>query len=331
MAQLPMQSPPQTGVLLINLGTPETPDTRALRHYLGEFLADPRVVELHPLLWRPILHGIILRFRPARSAENYRKIWTQEGSPLLAISRQQHKALTAKVSGPHLELGMRYGQPSMQQALERLLAKGIDRLLVLPLYPQYSATTTASTFDQLARVFKAVRDLPELHFVRSYADHPGYIQALATSVRKHQAGHGVPDKLLMSFHGIPQSYADQGDPYPNQCQVTADLLADALGLKPHQWQLCYQSRFGLKPWLQPYTDETLKTWGGQGVKRVQVICPGFAADCLETLEEIAIENRRFFLEAGGEDYSYIPALNAEPDHIQALAALILDKLAGWAG
>lgn len=331
MTPQPQHAGAQTGVLLINLGTPETPDARSLRRYLGEFLADPRVVELHPLLWRPILHGIILRLRPSRSAENYRKIWTGEGSPLLAISRQQLKALQAEAADLnldrlHLELGMRYGQPSIQQGLERLLAKGIDRLLVLPLYPQYSATTTASAFDQLARVLRTVRSVPELHVVRSYADHPGYIQALAASVREHQAEHGVPDRLLISFHGIPQDYADQGDPYPNECQTTARLLAQALDLEPHQWQLCYQSRFGLKPWLQPYTDERLKAWGRQGIKKVQVICPGFSADCLETLEEIAIQNKEFFLQAGGEDYSYIPALNARPDHIQALATLILGHL-----
>lgn len=316
------------GVLLLNLGTPDTPDTPSLRRYLGEFLSDPRVVDLHPLLWWPILHGLILRFRPRISAANYRIIWTQEGSPLLAIGRQQLKALKAQFEDTkvHLELAMRYGQPSIQQGLDRLLAKGIERLLVLPLYPQYSATTTASCFDEIARVLKKQPNLPEICFVRSYGEHPGYIEALAASVREHQAEHGVPDKLLISFHGIPKRYADQGDPYPAECQATASLLAKALQLEPHQWQLGFQSRFGREPWLKPYVDQTLKDWGRHGIGKVQVICPGFSADCLETLEEIAIQNRAFFLKAGGQDYSYIPALNARADHIQALAGLIGQKL-----
>lgn len=322
------QEPSQTGVLLINLGTPDTPDSQATRRYLGEFLADPRVVDLHPLLWRPILHGIILRFRPRLSAENYRKIWTQEGSPLLAISRQQLKALRQALDGQglHLELAMRYGQPSIKTGIEQLLAKKIDRLLVLPLYPQYSATTTASCLDELARVLKQVPNLPEILFLRSYAQDPGYIQALANSVREHQAEHGQPDKLLISFHGIPQRYATQGDPYPEECHASARCLAQALGLTPDQWQLGFQSRFGREPWLKPYVDQTLKDWGRQGIKKVQVICPGFSADCLETLEEIAMQNRDFFLKAGGKDYGYIQALNARPDHIQALATLIEGKL-----
>lgn len=324
------QEPSQTGVLLVNLGTPDTPDSQATRRYLGEFLADPRVVDLHPLLWRPILHGVILRIRPRFSAENYCKIWTQEGSPLLAISRQQLKALRQVFEDQnqplHLELAMRYGQPSIKEGLEQLLAKKIDRLLVLPLYPQYSATTTASCFDALAKALKKEPRLPEILFLRSYAQDPGYIQALANSVREHQTEHGVPDKLLISFHGIPQRYVNQGDPYADECQATAHLLANTLGLAPEQWQLGYQSRFGREPWLKPYVDQTLKDWGRQGIKKVQVLCPGFSADCLETLEEIAMQNRDVFLKAGGQDYGYIPALNTRPDHIQALAALIRDKL-----
>lgn len=324
------QLPSQTGVLLINLGTPDTPDAPALRRYLGEFLADPRVVDLHPLLWRPILHCVILRIRPRLSAENYRKIWTQEGSPLLAFSRQQLKALKEYFKDQdqdlHLELAMRYGQPSIKAGLEQLLSKNISRLLVLPLYPQYSATTTASCFDQLAVELKKQPNLPQIEFIRSYGEDPGYIQALANSVLEHQAQHGVPDKLLISFHGIPQRYANQGDPYPEECQATAQRLAQALGLAPDQWQLGYQSRFGREPWLKPYVDHRLKDWGAQGIKKVQVICPGFSADCLETLEEIAMQNRDFFLQAGGQDYSYIPALNARTDHIQALGQLIQKKL-----
>jgi ferrochelatase len=221
-----------------------------------------------------------------------------------------------------VEVAMRYGNPSIEHAIESLSTAGVDHILVLPLYPQYSATTTASTFDQLAKVLMTRRNIPGINFIRNYCDEPGYIKALTASVKEHQAQHGVPDKLLISFHGIPQRYADKGDPYPLECETTARLLADQLGLDDDRWQLCYQSRFGREPWLQPYTDKTLQRWGGEGIEHVQVICPGFSADCLETLEEVDQENREYFLKAGGKRYGYIPALNDRQDHIAALADIV---------
>lgn len=327
-----MSSPPSPiGILLTNLGSPDAPETGALRRYLAEFLSDRRVVELSPWIWRPILHGIILNTRPQRSAAAYRKVWTGNGAPLLDISRRQASALGQRLAAMtnrpvRIELAMRYGSPSLPEGLDRLLAEGIREILVLPLYPQYSASTTASTFDRIAQALMARRDLPEFHFIRSYPDHPGYIAALATSVREFQAQQGKPGRLLISFHGIPQRYAGSGDPYPRECEATARLLAEALGLSPDQWLLAYQSRFGREEWLKPYTSETLAQWGREGVERVQVICPGFAADCLETLEEIAHENREIFIKAGGKAFGYIPALNDRPDHIAALSDILLQRM-----
>jgi protoporphyrin/coproporphyrin ferrochelatase len=319
------------GVLLVNLGTPDSPQVADVRRYLAEFLADPRVVEMARLPWWLILHGVILRTRPRRSAAAYAKVWGEQGSPLLAIGRRQaiamQEALAATLGGQvQVELAMRYGNPSLADALERLRQGGAGRVVVLPLYPQYAAATTASTFDGVSRVLRGWRWLPELHFITRYHDHPAYLDALAQSVRDHWAAHGEPERLLLSFHGIPKAYADGGDPYPQQCEATAQALMGRLGLPPERWLLSYQSRLGRAEWLRPYTDQTLEAWGKAGVGRVDVVCPGFAADCLETLEEIAQENRHLFQQAGGGEYHYIPALNDRPDHIAALAGLVLGRI-----
>ncbi|MEW7976698.1 MAG: ferrochelatase [Candidatus Sedimenticola endophacoides] len=319
------------GVLLINLGTPDAAETGAVRRYLKEFLSDPRVVEAPRLLWWLILNGIILRTRPARSAEAYRAVWTDSGSPLLDISSRVARDLQERLRGAAdkplaVVLAMRYGNPSIADGLETLRRANARRILVQPLYPQYSATTTASTFDCISEVLRGWRWIPELRFINHYHDAPGYIEALAGSVERFQRHHGRPDRLLISFHGIPQEYADAGDPYPEECLLSARLLAERLGLTPEQWQASFQSRLGNKPWLRPYTDETLRRWGGEGIGRVQVVCPGFPVDCLETIEEIGQENRDYFLGAGGGDYRYIPALNDHPEHIGFLDALIRNHL-----
>ena len=322
--------PPATGVLLVNLGTPDAPDRVAVRRYLKQFLWDPRVVETPRPLWWLILNGIILTTRPQRSARAYASIWGQDGSPLLSVSRAQHARLVEAL-GPTLkvELAMRYGQPSIPQALAALRQAGVRRLLVLPLYPQYSGTTTASVFDAVAQEIRGWRWIPELRFVNQYHDDPGFIAALADSVRAYQAEHGQPQRLVMSFHGLPQAYFDAGDPYHCQCHKTARLLAERLGLGAGDHAVTFQSRLGVKAWLRPYTDEYLQGLPGQGIRRVQVICPGFSADCLETLEEVAMENRDHFLAKGGETYDYIPCLNDGAGHIAFLQDLIHRHLQGW--
>ncbi len=322
------------GVLLVNLGTPDAPTTRAVRRYLAEFLWDPRVIELPRWLWWLVLHGVILRVRPRRSAEAYRKVWTNKGSPLLVHSRRQAEALQTELSrlipGPvHVVLGMRYGQPSISEALQALRSEGCRRLLVLPLYPQYSATTTGSVFDALAEELKTWRWLPELRLINQYHDDRRYVETIADSIRGSWSERPRAQKLLMSFHGLPRRYLLEGDPYHCECQKTARLVADELNLPPDQWAVAFQSRVGREEWLKPYTDLTLKEWAASGVKSVDVVCPGFPADCLETLEEIGEQNRDFFLEAGGEAYHYIPCLNDRPDHIEALADLLLRHAAGW--
>ena len=325
---------PKTGVLLINLGTPDAPTPAALRRYLAQFLSDPRVVEAPRWLWWLALHGFILRTRPRRSAHAYQSIWTPQGSPLLVNSERLVREVAAVLRKNHggsvvCALGMRYGNPSLPAALKTLRDADIERLLVLPLYPQYSATTTGSTFDAVSAELQRWRRVPALQFVDSYHDFEPYIQAMTEQLRRHFAKHGRVQKLLLSFHGIPAEYAAKGDPYPEQCRETAQRLAQALKLAETEWQLVFQSRFGPREWLQPYADRTLQSLPGQGVKQVAVFCPGFAADCLETLEEMAVMNRKLFLDAGGERFDYVPALNAEAGHIAALAALIEQRLRGW--
>ena len=327
-------APECLGVLLTNLGTPNAPTPAALRRYLGEFLADPRVVEAPRLLWRPVLNCIILTTRPRRSARLYREIWTEQGSPLLTISQRQSRALQtaldARFSGPvKVVLAMRYGDPSIAAGLETLLEANARRILLLPLYPQYCAATTASAFDAVTQALRRRRRQPELRCINHYHDDPGYIGALAARIRQTWTEHPQPERLLFSFHGIPQQYFEQGDPYHCECQKTARLAAEALDLPQDRWRVSFQSRFGPRQWLKPYTDRLLLEWAGQGVKTVQVVCPGFAADCLETLEEIAIRNRDLFLGAGGRELHYIPALNDSPEHIQALADLVAKHTRGW--
>lgn len=327
-------TPHGLGVLLLNLGTPDAPTVPAVRRYLAEFLSDPRVIELPRTLWWPILHGIILRLRPRRSARSYRALWTAEGSPLLIIARRQARALQERLDrqlpGPvQVVLGMRYGNPSIASALAALRDANAHRILVLPLYPQYSATTTASGFDAVTTELSTWRRLPELRFINQYHDEPGYIAALAHSIHAYWAEQGEPDRLLFSFHGLPRAYLLRGDPYGCQCRKTARLTAEALALPPQRWQLAFQSRVGRQEWLRPYTEETLMAWGREGVKKVHVVCPGFAADCLETLEEIAVTNRDRFLTAEGEEFGYIPALNDRAEHLELLTALVLRHVAGW--
>ena len=317
-----------TGVLVTNLGTPDAPTPSALRRYLGEFLADPRVIEVPRFIWWFILHGVILRSRPKHSAAAYRKIWTESGSPLLAISTRQATAIQKYLDEHttdkfHVELAMRYGNPSIQSGLKKLQQANAKKIIVLPLYPQYSASATASTFDAVADVLKTWRDIPELHLVKHYHDTTDYIDALAESINEHWQQNNRADKLLFSFHGIPKAYFDAGDPYYCECHKTARLIAKKLNLNEKEWMLTFQSRFGPKEWLKPYTDVTLKELALTGTKNVDVVCPGFSADCLETLEEINMRYRDHFLQGGGDKFSYIPALNDRLTHIRTLANIIL--------
>ncbi|UCB55267.1 MAG: ferrochelatase [Thiotrichales bacterium] len=322
------------GILLVNLGSPDAPTPSAVRRYLAEFLWDPRVVEVPRLLWWLILHGVILRIRPRRSAKAYKKVWSLEGSPLIATSKLQAQAIEKKIQDRFrgnvvVDLAMRYGKPSIRSGLEALRMAGARRMLILPLYPQYSATTTASVFDEVTSVLQTWRWLPDLRIINHYHDHPKYIAALANSIRQHWSEHKRAQKLLFSFHGIPQRYFDQGDPYFCHCQKTARLVAEELELKDGEWQVVFQSRFGREPWLQPYCDKTLEQLPEDGVRTVEVICPGFSADCLETLEEIDMENRDIFLKAGGYEFSYIPALNASADHIDVICEVLTAHMFGW--
>lgn len=316
----------KTGVLLVNLGTPEAPTAQAVKRYLAEFLSDPRVVDVARALWLPLLHGVILPLRSGRVSKLYQAIWTPEGSPLLVYSRRQQAGLQARFPQMPVELAMSYGEPSLPQAFQRLHDAGVGRILVLPLYPQYSCSTTAAVFDGVAACFAGRRDVPALNFNRDYATHPAYIDALSRSIRLSFERHGEPDRLLFSYHGIPQRYADGGDDYPLRCRLTTQAVAAALGLDNDRYMMTYQSRFGREPWLTPYTDETIATLPGQGVKHLQVICPGFASDCLETLEEIEVQNREIFLKAGGGRFEYVPALNDDDAHISMLAQLVREML-----
>lgn len=323
----------RTAILLCNLGTPQSPTAPAVRRYLAEFLRDPRVVELPRLLWLPILHGLILRTRPARSAVKYATIWTDEGSPLLAWTSRQATMLRGYLGerGHDVEVAyaMRYGDPSIPSVLGELRERGVTRVLILPLYPQYSGTTTASVIDAVGAWAAKARWVPEMRFVNHYHDDPGYIGALAARVTAHWQVHGRPDRLVMSFHGVPQRTLTRGDPYHCECHKTARLLAQRLGLEPESWLVTFQSRFGRAQWLQPYTEPTLRELARQGVARVDVICPGFATDCLETLEEIAQEAKEAFLTSGGQRFHYIACLNDTPEWLAALSGLALRHLAGW--
>jgi len=326
------------GVLITNLGTPDAPTKQALKPYLKEFLSDPRVVEPPPAhwLWKLILNVIILNIRPAKSAKSYQTVWDSEGSgsPLMNISQRQIDAIAQHVK-PRMnveiefELGMRYGNPSIASALQNLQAKGCQRILVLPLYPQYAGATTATTFDAVNAELKTWRWVPEMRTITNYYRHPGYIEALANSIKEYQLTHGKPDLLVMSYHSIPQRYWENGDSYPCQCHLTSRLLAEKLGLSKDEYKVTFQSRFGRELWVQPYTDETMKSLPKKGIKNIQVICPGFSADCLETIEEIGKENRRYFEEAGGQKFAYIKCLNDREDHTKALADLVMQHLQGW--
>lgn len=327
-ARRPPPTTPRSGVLLANLGTPEAPTARAIRRYLREFLSDRRVIELPRALWLPILYGVVLPLRPRRLAGQYAKIWTDEGAPLAAISKRQAVALARVLQERRGEevpvaLGFRYGNPGIARAIETLESQGVTRVLVLPLYPQYSATTTASVFDAVFAALARKRVMPELRTIARYHDDPGYIAALAQSARAHWETRGRAEHLLLSFHGIPQRYVQAGDPYIAHCRETARLLAETLGLAENQFTVCFQSRFGKAPWVPPYTDATIRELAARGVKTLDTLCPGFAADCLETLEEIAIRNRELFIACGGQDLRYIPALNDAPAHIEALAGIVM--------
>ena len=311
----------KTGILLANLGTPDAPTPGAVKRYLRQFLSDKRVVDTSRLLWWPLLRGVILPIRSPRVAKLYQSVWMEEGSPLMVYSRRQQQALAARLPDTPVALGMSYGSPSLASAVDDLLAQGVEHIVVLPLYPQYSCSTVAAVWDELARILAKKRAIPGISFIRDYAEHPDYIHALAASVRASFAVHGEPDLLLLSYQGIPQRSANQGDDYPQRCRDTTRELVSALGLPPERVMMTFQSRFGREPWLTPYTDETLKMLGEKGTKHIQVLCPGFAADCLETLEEIAVQNREIFLEAGGKQYEYIPALNADAAHIEMMVNL----------
>ncbi|NOX09902.1 MAG: ferrochelatase [Gammaproteobacteria bacterium] len=320
-----------TGILLSNLGSPDEPTTESVRRYLKEFLSDPKVVNISRILWLPILHGIILRTRPQRSAKIYKKIWTDTGSPLINIAKQQRSSIQNELSqrgfhNLHVRLGMRYGRPSLDDALRELRGQQVKKIILLPLYPQYAESTTASTIERSQQIIDSWLTPATLHSITDYHDNPAYITALANSIRQHWAQHGHAEKLLFSFHGIPKRASLAGDPYHQQCLQTAQLIAQELNLDETHWLTSFQSRFGRAEWITPYTDQTLKEWGQQGIRHVQVICPGFSADCLETLEEIEMENREYFIQAGGQHYEYIPALNDGQEHIKALCDLIEDHL-----
>lgn len=324
---------PKVGVLLVNLGTPDAPTPSAVRRYLAQFLSDPRVVEIPSWLWKPILHGIILRVRPAKSARKYASIWTPQGSPLRVWTEKQATLLTGFLGERghrlHIRWAMRYGNPSIDSELDALKADGCTRVLVVPLYPQYSGATTASVTDEVYAWARQVRHVPELRVLPHFHDHPAYIEALAGSVLAHWQKEGRGEKLLMSFHGMPERTLHLGDPYHCECHKTARLLAQRLGLSQDQYQLSFQSRFGKAKWLEPYTEPTLKQWAKSGIKRIDVVCPAFVSDCIETLEEIAMEGKETFLSHGGQALNYIPCLNDRDAWISALASLCEEQLHGW--
>jgi protoporphyrin/coproporphyrin ferrochelatase len=326
-------TPARCAVLLVNLGTPDEATAPALRRYLGEFLSDPRVVEIPAWAWQPLLHGVILRTRPAKSAAKYASIWTPEGSPLKVWTEKQAKLLMGSLGERGHKLlvrhAMRYGAPSIPTVLQELKQAGADRVLVLPLYPQYSGTTTASVFDAVAGWAQRTRFVPELRFVNHYHDDAGYIEALAQRILNHWTSHGRGERLVLSFHGVPRRTLKLGDPYHCHCQKTARLLGERLGLPRERLLVTFQSRFGKAEWLKPYTEPTLRQLARDGVRHVDVACPGFPTDCLETLEEIGMDVRQAFLDAGGQEFSYIPCLNDSSPWVRALADLAERHLAGW--
>ncbi|MES2637545.1 MAG: ferrochelatase [Pseudomonadota bacterium] len=324
----------KVGILIANLGTPDAPTAKALRPYLRQFLSDTRVVEITRIIWWFILNGIILVIRPKKSAAKYAQVWTSEGSPLLVHAQKQAQLLRGflaqKIKSPFaVELGMSYGNPSMQSAIEKLKAQHCDRILVFPLYPQYAASSTASAFDAVWRVLLKMRNMPGIRTIRSYHDHPAYISALTKSVQDYWKINGKPSKLVMSFHGVPKVHLTKGDPYHCACHKTGRLLAEALGLCKDDYVIAFQSRFGKQEWLKPYLASTLEALGKAKTKRIDVICPGFSSDCLETLEEIAMEGKQIFTHAGGSEYHYIPALNENDTWVHAMTEIALENLHGW--
>ena len=328
--------PPRIAVLLVNLGTPDEPTAPAVRRYLKQFLSDPRVIEIPKLLWAIILNLFVLPSRPKRVAEAYASIWDGD-SPMRNILNTQvemlDKRLAERVAPFRVSVhaAMSYGNPGLPDVMDKLRSEGVDHFVMLPVFPQYSATSTGAVYDAITKWSLKQRNLPNITIVKDYFAHPLYIKALADSIRRFQAVHGKPEKLMFSFHGIPQPYADKGDPYPKRCKCTAAQVAHELGLKPDEWIISFQSRFGKQEWIKPYTDVVLKEWGSSGVRSVQILSPAFSADCLETLEELAIENRETFLHAGGQEYHYIPALNADEAHIDLLEAMSAPLVQGWAG
>ncbi|MGB1383327.1 MAG: ferrochelatase [Porticoccaceae bacterium] len=322
---------PRQGILLCNLGTPDAPRPTELRRYLKEFLSDPRVVEIPRLLWWMILNLIILRIRPRRSAKLYQSVWTEAGSPLMLYSKEQVKAVKQRLDEKYGDipvlLGMRYGNPSMASAIKQLTDQNVRDIIVLPLYPQYAGATTGSTFDAIAKTFTQLRWVPELQFINGYHKSEGYVQALCTTIKRHIDAHGQPDKLVFSYHGTPERYLKNGDPYHCFCHQTTRLVREKMGFDENQVMTTFQSRFGREPWLQPYTDKTLEQLPEDGVKHVAVICPGFSSDCLETIEEINMEGRESFIDSGGEQFHYIPCLNDDPVHIDALVSILEKRLA----
>ncbi|MCK8045981.1 ferrochelatase [Shewanella sp. 1CM18E] len=325
---------PPFGVLLVNLGTPDSPTAPDVKKFLKQFLSDPRVVDLSPWIWKPILNGIILNTRPAKVAKLYQSIWWDEGSPLMVISQKQRDKLKTQLQqtlGQNIpvELGMSYGNPSLQSGLDSLKAQGAEKIFVLPLYAQYSCSTVAPVYDAIAELLKAERNIPELRFNKQYFDHPDYIKALAESVKNHWQAKGQAQVLLMSFHGVPLRYITEGDPYQAQCQATAELLAAELGLTQQQWRICFQSQFGKEQWIGPATDALLESLPKEGIKSVDIMCPAFSCDCLETLEEISQEGKEDFLSAGGERYEFIECLNDSAGHIDLLAKIVEQQTQGW--
>ncbi len=324
----PLYMPSKTAVLLTNLGTPNSLDKAAVKQFLKQFLSDKRVVEIPRVLWWLILNGIILPLRSGKSLQAYQRIWTDEGSPLMTYSLRQQSALQKKLgSEVPVALAMRYGNPCFETVVGELMESGLSRLIVLPLYPQNSATTTATTFYHLADTLAHRRNIPSIHFIDSYYQHPAYIEAVANSVRARWQKSQHQNHLLISFHGLPQVNVDRGDPYYDQCKISAKLLVEQLGLEESNWSLCFQSRFGKQVWLKPYTADVLSELVAKGIKAVDIICPGFPADCLETLDEIQIEYRDYFMQQGGKQFHYIPALNDADDHIEMMRALVQPFLA----